>query len=543
LSDINGGHWRKKRGAKKIEYGSSQCQKDHVDYIWIDTCCIDKSSSAELSEAINSMYRWYEESEVCYAYLEDVEEDYEDASENADKDTNNESIKSLNENVEKTIRKSRWFTRGWTLQELIAPWRISFYGKNWLFLGEKYYDSWDPERNLGKLLSSITTIPEAVLADPSLRTSCSVANKMSWAAYRKTTREEDMAYSLLGIFKVNMPLLYGEGNRAFIRLQEEIIKGTDDQSLFAWGFQRSPYLNDERYIDIAVLAPSPAAFALSSKIVPFPGAPNREPYTMTNKGLRIDLCLWEKERQYGPVALLDCHYEDDFSRVIGISLSKRSNTSVYTRFSLEPPRMLMTEETEDAKERTIYLTKHFSRERRKNKALDVKFLIRRGSLRNPDIHILKVLPSSFRSNIETGVIFVDLKHNNETEYHGATLMVEFYKEQFDHHFAVVLSLERYSILDEERYMRKAVKIISQLEGDPSRELLKDGWENEWKTERNWKDEDTQLVNVSQHPQGAGTMKITAVASYETILNQSVLVLDVDCNWTVSPTKDETAGSS
>jgi hypothetical protein len=196
-----------------------------VWYIWIDTCCIDKSSSAELSEAINSMYRWYEESEVCYAYLEDVEEDYENACEDPDKDANNGSIKSLNENVEKNIRKSRWFTRGWTLQELVAPSQIIFFAKNWSVLGvlgEKDNDSWDPERNLGKLLSSITTIPEAVLADPSLRTSCSVAKKMSWAAYRQTTRDEDMAYSLLGIFEVNMPLLYGEGDRAFIRLQERL---------------------------------------------------------------------------------------------------------------------------------------------------------------------------------------------------------------------------------------------------------------------------------------------------------------------------------
>ena len=267
-----------------------------MDYIWIDTCCIDKSSSAELSEAINSMYRWYEKSKVCYAYLEDVEEKYEDACEDPDEDTSNDSIKSLNGNVEKAIRKSRWFTRGWTLQELIAPSQIIFFGKNWSFLGEKYDKGWHPERNLVKLLSSITTIPEAVLADPSQRTSCSVARKMSWAARRKTTREEDMAYSLLGLFEVNMPLLYGEGTRAFVRLQEEIIKETDDQSLFAWGFQQSPYQIDGADFDIEVLAPSAAAFAMSANVVPFPSTPNRQPYTMTNKGLRIDLRLWINEK-------------------------------------------------------------------------------------------------------------------------------------------------------------------------------------------------------------------------------------------------------
>ena len=207
--------------------------------------------------------------------------------------------------------------------------------------------------------------------------------------------------------------------------------------------------------------------------------------------------------------------------------------------------MWSTEETEDAEERTIYVTKRFSRESHKDKAQDVKCLIRHGSLQIPDSQILKVLPSSFRSNVETGVVFVALEYNDETEAHGATLIVEFYSKHFEIYFAVVLSVLYGSdpYLDDEENLQEAVKIISQLEGDPSHELLKDGWENEWKTERHWKDEDTQLVNVSQHPQGTEAMEITAVASYEMILNQSVLVLDVDCNWTISPTEDETAESS
>ncbi|PMD14471.1 HET-domain-containing protein [Hyaloscypha hepaticicola] len=279
FSDINGPDWREKRGAQKIEYGTSQCQKDNISYIWIDTCCIDKSSSTELSEAINSMYRWYEKSWVCYAYLEDVKEDLDDIYENPDEDTNNDSIhgnndsiKSLNGNVEKSIRKSRWFTRGWTLQELIAPRQIIFFGKNWLFLGEKETYSSHPERSLLKLLSNITTIPETVLADPSERTSCSVAKRMSWAARRETTREEDMAYSLLGIFEVNMPLLYGEGIRAFRRLQEEIIKETDDQSLFAWGLRHSGFYTygfDEFDFNHGILALSPASLLFLQKLFPF----------------------------------------------------------------------------------------------------------------------------------------------------------------------------------------------------------------------------------------------------------------------------------
>ncbi len=536
---------------------------DGVRYIWIDTCCIDKSSSAELSEAINSMYRWYEESVVCYAYLEDVEEGFDDAYENPNEDTNNDSIvndndplisdndsiKSIDGNVKKTIGKSRWFTRGWTLQELIAPRRIFFFGKDWLFLGEKYRRSSHPKRSLLKLLSSITTIPEAVLANPSQRTSCSVAKKMSWAARRKTTREEDMAYSLLGIFEVNMPLLYGEGTRAFRRLQEEIIKETDDQSLFAWGFKQrnhSPYLFDELVFDPELLAPNPSVFAMSAKIVPFPSAPNRQPYTMTNKGLRIDLRLLEKGRGYAPVALLDCHHEDDFSGVIGIVLKKTSNTSVFTRNSVAFPRKWSTEETEDAEVRTIYVSKHVLSKQRKYKE-EIRCLIRYGSLRNRDYQVLNILPSSSRWNIETGVVFVAFEYNDIRDGHGATLIIEFYSELFKSRFAVVLSLLRdlFNSLDEELSLLKAVRIKSQLEGvGPYFEWLKGGWENEWKTERTWKSEDTQLVKVSRHPQqGTETMKITAVASEDKILNQSVLVLDVDWNWIIAPIYIERADSS
>ena len=152
------------------------------------------------------MYSWYEDSEICFAYLEDVP------------------------SVQSSIAElwlSRWFTRGWTLQELIAPANINFYGKSWSFLGNKI--------ELSSALSSITSIPEGILIDPFRRSLANVTRKMSWAASRQTSRIEDTAYSLLGIFKVNMPLLYGEGEKAFFRLQEEIIRETDDQSLFAWG--------------------------------------------------------------------------------------------------------------------------------------------------------------------------------------------------------------------------------------------------------------------------------------------------------------------
>src|SRR5436190_3606231 len=114
----------------------------------------------------------------------------------------------------------------WTLQELIAPEEVRFYDKEWKYLGDK--------RTLLKLLANATRIDENTLVDPDNLHRCTIARRMSWASERETTRIEDIAYSLLGIFDVNMPLLYGEGNRAFIRLQEEIMKSSNDQTVFAW---------------------------------------------------------------------------------------------------------------------------------------------------------------------------------------------------------------------------------------------------------------------------------------------------------------------
>ena len=169
------------------------------------SCCIDKTSSAELSEAINSMFRWYSRSKVCYAYLIDVPYDGFDDS----------------------LPKSCWFTRGWTLQELLAPSSVVFYSAEWTRIGDG--------EALISVLRNVTRIDEGILLRTKSLGRVSVAEKMSWAATRETTRAEDMAYCLLGIFDINMPLLYGEGKRAFQRLQEEILRNSQDQSLFAWG--------------------------------------------------------------------------------------------------------------------------------------------------------------------------------------------------------------------------------------------------------------------------------------------------------------------
>ncbi|KAI1292986.1 HET-domain-containing protein [Xylaria venustula] len=201
--------WKDKTGAIKILKSAKICTESKIAYIWIDTCCIDKSSSAELSEAINSMFEWYRQSHVCYAYLSDV-------LSNREQDPPTGIV---------PFEKSRWFTRGWT-----APSNLQFFDRAWLRLGGR--------ATLADILYSITRIKKSILRSQDTRglvdtlSNCSVHTKMVWASRRITTRAEDRAYSLMGLFNVNMPLLYGEGGRnAFDRLQDEIIKRTNDQSI------------------------------------------------------------------------------------------------------------------------------------------------------------------------------------------------------------------------------------------------------------------------------------------------------------------------
>ena len=187
----------------KIRKCCERARNNGFRYVWIDTCCIDKTSSAELSEAINSMYKWYKAATICYAYLED--------------------ILSLESCSEAALESSRWFTRGWTLQELIAPPVVEFYACNWEEIGTKM--------SMQIILSRITGIPTAVLTGAVQPKHYNVAARMSWASHRRTTREEDRAYSLLGLFNVHMPMLYGEGSNAFQRLQEEILKTEEDYTI------------------------------------------------------------------------------------------------------------------------------------------------------------------------------------------------------------------------------------------------------------------------------------------------------------------------
>jgi ankyrin repeat protein len=279
FQDMELGRATSKKGWAKVKDSCSMARKNGFDYVWLDTCCIDKTSSAELSEAINSMYHWYQEATVCYAFLADVSD-----------------LAGL--------PKSKWFTRGWTLQELIAPSSMIFFSQTWEELGTK--------ATLDQVISERTKIPKAILSGDQDLEAASVAQRMSWAADRRTTRREDLAYCLMGIFSINMPLLYGEGERAFIRLQEEIMRVSDDHSLFAW-----KYPNGRG----GLLAVSPAAFKDSGNIIPWnPFMPYNSPFTLTNKGVHLDLPFIGLGDRGTGLAVLSCTEVGDPDKLVAIYL-------------------------------------------------------------------------------------------------------------------------------------------------------------------------------------------------------------------------------
>ncbi|RDW69390.1 hypothetical protein BP6252_08410 [Coleophoma cylindrospora] len=207
LQRLNRRYWQGEGWLSKIRLCGEQARREGQQYFWVDTCCIDKSNSNELAEAINSMFRWYCKAVKCYVLLSDVSRPASDLDENSPQ---------LSWECELTFRKSRWFTRGWTLQELIAPLSVDFFSKDWELLGNK--------TTLERQICEITGIPVKALRGAPL-SDFSIHERMSWAEIRQTTRDEDKAYSLLGISNVYMPLIYSEGREnAMKRLREEIDK-------------------------------------------------------------------------------------------------------------------------------------------------------------------------------------------------------------------------------------------------------------------------------------------------------------------------------
>jgi hypothetical protein len=256
-----------KRGYAKICLACHQAIKDGLEYLWVDTNCIDKTSSAELSEAINSMFAWYRNAACCYVYLADTPQTAARLNSKGQVDKDD------------PFCQSKWFTRGWTLQELLAPFDLVFFSSDWVRIGTKI--------DLKTTLSQITGVEARFLTGELDLSLASVAKRMSWISKRATTRLEDIAYCMLGIFDINMPLLYGEGLRAFGRLQEEILKSNDDQSLFCWEWNRS------RVPDgwASILAPSTSVFEHSAPFHPTSWDDDSEvmPYTITNSGLSIKM--------------------------------------------------------------------------------------------------------------------------------------------------------------------------------------------------------------------------------------------------------------
>ncbi|KAJ0109574.1 hypothetical protein J7T55_014136 [Diaporthe amygdali] len=196
----------------KIRGACQTARAKGIKWMWIDTCCIDKSSAAELSESLNSMFRWYRDAKLCITYLSDV----------IRKGAGAEDF------INEAGHPSVWFSRGWTLQELLAPRHLEFFDKNWDPMGDR--------AELAEHIEKITRIQSIYLKDGTkedFRSACT-ATKFSWIANRQTEREEDMAYSMLGLFGVTMDPRYGEGWGAFRRLQQELLSSSSDESLFAW---------------------------------------------------------------------------------------------------------------------------------------------------------------------------------------------------------------------------------------------------------------------------------------------------------------------
>ena len=263
-------------------------QRD-INYLWMDTVCINKQNPFELSSSINSMYNWYRQADVCFAYLFDFQD--------------NDPSKEV-----PTFTQSKWFTRGWTLQELVAPKNVMFFDRHWKYIGDR--------ESLQPMLTSRTKIGRHFLIRSDDIGRASVSQRMSWFSGRQTTVPEDTAYCLLGLFGVNMPLLYGEGaERAFRRLQEEIMRYSDDHSLFAW--------IDKRPLASAtgLLAGSPLDFQDSGGYVHRASQEIDQPFQMTNKGIHIQ--FYVQARSDGYVASFDCLHDE--SCYLGMYLKRHSN--------------------------------------------------------------------------------------------------------------------------------------------------------------------------------------------------------------------------
>ncbi|KAI0016500.1 HET-domain-containing protein [Xylariomycetidae sp. FL0641] len=311
---------RKTAGNRKIQEACRLARNDRFQYLWCDTSCIDKSSSVELSEAINSMFAWYRRAAICYAYLDDIDGEDEGAT---------------------SLRLCRYWKRGWTLQELLAPRKMTFFDKKWQPLGSR--------TDLGSVISSITGIPRQCLVYPNEVFGASIAQRMSWLSKRQTTRLEDKAYCMLGIFDLNMPLLYGEGSKAFVRLQEELIRVSNDHTIFCWD-----WLGE--YVPVqwcSMLAPSPEVYEFAGVWQPCGSqAGEISKFSMTNSGLAIELpCI---EAAIFDFVLLNAWSTKAPHRRAAIPLQQINDASGNWERKDTPSSPMSIDDTRVATERKLY---------------------------------------------------------------------------------------------------------------------------------------------------------------------------------------------
>ncbi|KAK4445787.1 heterokaryon incompatibility protein-domain-containing protein [Podospora aff. communis PSN243] len=419
---------------KKIHGCCRQALANRLEYVWIDTICIDKSSSAELSEAINTMFAWYQSASICYAYLSDVDSDY------------NTPMTELGK-TDSDLRRSKWFTRGWTLQELIAPKTVVFFNAQWQPIAHKRFSSVDArETRFHRLLEETTRVPFDVLRGKMKPSQASVASRMTWAAGRQTTRVEDRAYCLMGIFGVNMAMLYGEGERAFTRLQEEIIRTSDDESIFAWGLGRSVSDSRVRAVPLhspaaaplavrqtRLMAASPADFEGCENVRVLPSSQQLEHlrrhsthYSLTNKGLLVERPLLVLPRPFNTVLVpLNCCVSDNSSQIVALPL--RGEPSEGTQLQVDPSSRPVLVDSKFFESQTSHHTRLYIDTSIREFSLvlpqiSVKVHSRHSASPDSDFHLAEVHPSWFvldrMSNSRTNFFIrgfsgmVDGQHHN-----------------------------------------------------------------------------------------------------------------------------------
>ncbi|KAJ1323666.1 HET domain-containing protein [Microdochium nivale] len=182
--DMLAGTGHSKRGWRKIRFCERQAPQDSLSHFWVDSCCIDKANHGEMHGALGAMFAWYRDAHVCYVYLTDVKT-----------------------TAESDLLRSRWWTRGWTLQELLAPRDVRFFARGGQYLGDK--------ATLEDVIRRRTGIPAAALRGAPFD-SFTIEEQLSWLGNRQTTYPEDLYNCLVGILGDSLARRYeGARRRAF----------------------------------------------------------------------------------------------------------------------------------------------------------------------------------------------------------------------------------------------------------------------------------------------------------------------------------------